>query len=299
MPFSTISSPSPTARLNDALLKSFSAAWRSEGLAESTLKNYVIHLRSLAEVTGKGFHDIERADLDARVTSIIEASSASYAHVHARAFRRFFAWLLDEDEVEVNPAARLKLPKVPEPVTQVASAEEIQALIRTTVAKVPTFRQYRDRALLHVLRSTGLRISEAARITFDDIDLTSGVITIPKSKTRKPRYVMLDPQALRSMSAYLRRVPEGLVGAVWRSDCGKAMSRDGVKQIMDRRAKQAGLKVTPHQLRRGFAVQWLKDGGSQASLQQLCGWNSPAMVARYVKGVASDLALDEFRRLRG
>jgi integrase len=68
-------------------------------------------------------------------------------------------------------------------------------------------------------------------------------------------------------------------------------------QIIKDRAKQAGVNVTPHSFRRGMAVDWLRKGGSETHLRQVCGWRSPRMIETYTQSLASEEALAQHARL--
>jgi integrase len=129
------------------------------------------------------------------------------------------------------------------------------------------------------------------------INLAERWIIIPKTKTGKPRIAAIDASAARAVSAYLRRLDQVDDGIVWRSANGAHLQLSGVKQAFERRAKRAGVAVTPHQLRRAFAGDYMRRGGSQTALQALAGWSSPRMVDRYLGAQRQEIALQEFHRL--
>jgi site-specific recombinase XerD len=289
----------PHTALNDALLSSFAAGWRAKGRAESTVKEYVRHLRRVAATLDGSFLDATRTHLEAHISAEMQRTSAATAAYITRAVRSFYAWLLEEGEVEVNPAARLKTPKVPEPVMKIAAAEDVAKMVATCKPgkMFASFNDRRDLALIHMLRSGGLRIAEAARVELHDTNLTDGFIIIPITKTGKPRVAPLDPLAMRAISAYVRRLDQDDTGCVWRMQNGKHLRLAGVKQIMERRAKRAGVDVSPHQFRRAFAGDYMRRGGSQTALQALAGWSSPRMVDRYLGAHRTEIALAEFQRL--
>ena len=69
--------------------------------------------------------------------------------------------------------------------------------------------------------------------------------------------------------------------------------------MIDRRCKQAGIKVTAHSFRRGFAEQWIAAGGSEVGLMRIAGWADVQMVRRYSRTNGDQLAVEEARRLLG
>lgn len=106
-------------------MQSFAASWRAEGLAEQTLREYVRHLRGFARYLDGSFIEATRQDLEAYVTAEMGRLSPATATYTTRALKRFYGWLTDEEELESNPALRLKTPKVPEPVTKIATQDDV------------------------------------------------------------------------------------------------------------------------------------------------------------------------------
>jgi site-specific recombinase XerD len=289
----------PYTRSNDNFLESFSLFWKTKRYADSTLKEYVRHLRLFEQHIDRSFLAVEQVDIERYLAGMLGRLSAGTAAYATRAIRKFYWWLAKDGHIDTNPAKLVPMPQVPEPVTKMASSDEIKALLRNCRddKMFAGFNDVRDAALIHVFRSTGVRIGEAARMKLEHIDVANGLILIPTSKTRSPRTVRLDPRARRAMSKYLRRLDQSCPDGVWRSAAGKHLSLDGVKQIVERRAKAAGVAVSAHQLRRSMATDWLSRGGSETALQTLVGWSSNRMVARYTKQRAAELAFDEHCRL--
>jgi site-specific recombinase XerD len=287
-------------RLNDAFLRGFSSWWLSKGHAQSTLTQYLIQLRKLERTIDRSFREVDQCDLQEFILGDLQTNSASSAAFAARAVRKFYSYLCEEEEIESNPASRVRIPKVPVPPTKAASEEGIARMIWTTRhwKQRPTFLDLRDRALIMLLRSSGVRIGEAARVEVDHILIDQGALLVPKTKSGKPRMAGLDSQAIRALSLYLRRLPDGHSGPIWTTASGRVVGRNALQSALFRRARAAGVDITAHQLRRGYCASWLTDGGSQSGLQTTLGWTSPAMVQRYLSQRAGEVALSEYHRMR-
>jgi site-specific recombinase XerD len=294
-----ISTAQPHERLNANFLESFAASWRAEGLAEQTLQEYLRHLRGFARYLDGNLLDATRHDLESHVTAEMNRLSPASAAYTTRALKRFYRWLREEQEIEVNPAERLKTPKVPEPVTKIAAQQDVFKMMSLCRPgkMFASFNERRDLALIHMLRSGGLRVGEASRVQLQDIDVSMRAIVVRKSKTGKPRIAAVDGPAARAISAYIRRLDPSDTGVVWRTEDGAHLTLDGVKQAFERRANRAEVDVTPHQVRRAFAGDFMRRGGSQTALQALAGWSSPRMVDRYLGAQRGEIALAEHRRL--
>ena len=259
----------PYRRLNDGFMRGYRVWWLAKGHAASTLTQYLIQLRKLDRVIQRSFRDVDRTVLNEFVVADRESNSAASAAYAARAVRSFYTYLTEEEEIDDNPAKKLTSVKVPDPQTKSTNAESFAQIVNTTRhgKTRPTFLNVRDRALLHLLRCSGVRIGEAARVEVDHILFDRGALLVPQAKSGKPRMVGLDDPAVRALSSYLRRLPEDHQGPIWTTQNGRTVGRNALQEAILRRSKAAGVDVTAHQFRRGYCISWLTDGGSQAGLQ--------------------------------
>jgi integrase/recombinase XerD len=86
--------------------------------------------------------------------------------------------------------------------------------------------------------------------------------------------------------------------ALWLAERNRgAVGADGIKQMLSRRGQALGVRVHAHMFRHGFADAWLRQGGSEGDLQELAGWKSRTMVARYGAANRASRARDAYRRL--
>ena len=144
----------------------------------------------------------------------------------------------------------------------------------------------------------------------EDLDLTEGLLRIPKTKTKTPRTIYLPDvlvKALLKMKKALadeldggRRPgrPRTAPGVVWPSSTFSGSLRaDGITQMLGHREKEAGVSLGAHAWRRKFAGDWLRKEGTEVGLMAYAGWSSTAMVARYAKDVAQEHAIEEARRM--
>ena len=278
----------------------FAANWRLIGNAADTCTNYLRCVKRLpVAVDGATYTDIA-----AHLAKRAEVMSASQMQFEVRSFRAFFSWRADHYDT-TNPAAKLKTVKVPEMPVRAVTESEHQALVRQCAGL--TLLDRRDRGLLCVLWSTGMRRSELARIELDRIeldhlDMEAQTVTIPRTKTGKARTVGLDNDSVRALRRYLavrQRHKHARSPYLWLGHRG-ILSSDGVRQMIKERADAGGCPgIGAHTYRRALAERWLRASGSESLLRAYAGWSSPAMVARYVRSNSQALALTEHRRLLG
>ena len=162
----------------------------------------------------------------------------------------------------------------PTPQETVTAAQVEELLRRLT--------EPRDRLIVELLWSTGLRVSELSRLRWDDVNLDEGYVVVRQSKTGKPRLAPLSGRVCRMMRRTQRN-----------DDSPLGLST----QTIQRRLNHMDAP-TAHAFRRGWAVHALRQGVSQTSVQEAAGWQSGTMVTRYVSQMSSALAIDEFSRLR-
>ena len=140
----------------------------------------------------------------------------------------------------------------------------------------------RDRALIEVLWSCGLRRSEIARLEVSDVNFSEGFLVIHTSKTGKPRIAPLSPTARHALRKHIGKRTQGSLFG---------MTTNAIRLCLQRLDAPSA-----HAWRRGWAVQALRNGVSETSVRAAAGWSSGAMVSRYTRALSGELAIDEFLR---
>jgi site-specific recombinase XerD len=195
--------------------------------------------------------------------------------------------------------ASLRPPRAQQRAGRVLTADEIESL-RKTCGKSRDFVSVRDDALLAFFLSTGCREGEVEGLRVGDVDLKEG-LAIVVGKGDRRRCVVLDAECRRAIDRY-RRVrithPKSHIEALWLGGRG-ALGQTGIFQAMRKRGERAGIdRLATHDFRRTFAVRWMADGGTETGLMRIAGWSDTAMIRRYTQAVATNLAIDEARRIQ-
>ncbi|MEI7847433.1 MAG: tyrosine-type recombinase/integrase [Chloroflexota bacterium] len=219
-------------------------------------------------------------------------------HACFRSIRVFFRWLDFEDVMDPdwkNPILKVKAPKVSNAPIEPIPLEDIEALIETCKEGDKT--GIRDKAIFLCLLDTGVRAQEFCDINLADVDLTTGNILIRMGKGRKPRTVFIGKKSRRALKSYLR-LRQDKCPALFISLLGGRFTYVGLAQILERRAKRAGLKKEPnlHDFRRAFALTMLRNGVNIFALQRLMGHADLSMLRRYL--AQTDVDIEE-AHLRG
>lgn len=189
--------------------------------------------------------------------------------------RTYFAFGLAEGIIDDDPTERLESPRTWRRLPDVLGRDEVVRLIE---APDPDHDLYwRDRAMLEVLYSSGLRVSELAELPLTGVDLDDRVLLV-FGKGSKERLVPLGGPAARALDRYLRDVRPALdrgrgTGRVFLTLRGRPVSRQTVWNLVRACARAAGIerRVSPHTLRHTFATHLLEGGADLAAVQELLG----------------------------
>lgn len=218
-------------------------------------------------------------------------------HAHARAVRAVFNWAEREELLPRNPAKRLELPSLPkerQPTVTVETAQKLQKACKKTEQPL------RDMAVLLTLFDTGLRVHELTGLKLEDLQFERGLVRV-MGKGAKERFVPIGSKAMTAITAYIRRERQprhaGVLN-VFLSRSGDALTRSGVGIRLAKMAQASGIRredCAPHAFRRGFAVEFLRNGGDVFTLQQIMGHSSLDMTRRYVTFLDEDLKTAHLR----
>lgn len=186
--------------------------------------------------------------------------------------RGYYRWLTREKLAGHNPAAAVRAPRSPRKLPQTLDTDAIGRLL-----DIPTDSAIaiRDKAMMELIYSSGLRLAEATGLKWDQVDIQGGMVTV-HGKGNKTRMVPVGSVALDALRAW-RREQVGMSGfdaaAVFTSRSGNALTRRAVQQRIRHWAKHQGLpqRVYPHLLRHSFASHLLESSGDLRAVQELLG----------------------------
>jgi site-specific recombinase XerD len=235
---------------------------------------------------------VTRQDVDGFLAHVHATRKPATANMRFRGLKRLFGWLAAEEEIPANPMANIKPPRFklapPKPLTEA----DVLRLLAT--CKGTGFEERRDAAIINLLVDTGLRRGELENLKLADVDLYKSRTAQVDGKSG-PRFIPLGSKTAAVMDRYFRARSLHPAAArepwLWLGKKGR-LTGDGVRQMIERRAAQAGLQgVFVHLFRHTFAHMWLAGGGGEGNLMKIAGWESHTMVLRYGAGAAAERAL--------
>jgi len=152
-----------------------------------------------------------------------------------------------------------------------------------------------NKAILSVLLDCGLRVSELAALTTDDVNMNDGSIVVKHGKGGKQRIVHIGTKAQKARK-YLAVYRKSESKSLFINKVGEPLDVVGVKILVKRLGERAKVSVSPHKLRHTFAISFLRAGGDVFSLQYLLGHSTLQMTQRYVQSLNADDAIKAHRK---
>lgn len=264
----------------DALIRSFLAYIRIEkGLAENTLEAYRRDLLKFAGFVDRHHLQAEkvgRSDLVDYLTTLYRQGldSRSVAR-HLASLRQFFRFLCAEGIIREDPALNIESPRFRQSLPSFLSIEEVDRLLAQPDTKTVT--GLRDKAMIELMYSTGLRVSELCGLRVSDLQMQVGCLRC-MGKGSKERMVPIGRSAVALVQEYLRDSRPKLLGDkttpnLFLSQVGTPMNRITFWRILSDYGRKLGLrmKLKPHMLRHSFATHLLDRGADLRSVQMMLG----------------------------
>lgn len=211
---------------------------------------------------------------------ISKGYSDGYVHAYARVMRTFIRFM--HKEKYIDELVTFDMPKLAQKQLRFYTKQEVAQIIESCKDK-------RDRALILLMVDSGLRLSETIALNWGDVDVNTGIIKVVCGKGRKARIVMIGFNARRALLKYQGEVVLGDEQPLFQSQLGQRFTVSGMRSWVLRIGDRAGIKLSPHALRRTFATLALKAGMNVFQLQGLLGHSSLEMTRRYVAMLDEDL----------
>ena len=250
-----------------------------KSLSANSIEAYLTDLDKLirfVESEGKDFATISYQDLQQFVAQLrdIGIHPRSQARIIS-GIKSFYRFLLLDEYITADPTELLESPKIGLKLPEVLTVNEINDILDTIDLSLPEGQ--RNRAMLEVLYSCGLRVSELISLRYSDVYFDEGFIRV-EGKGSKQRLVPISETAIREIKNYLLDrnrmvVKKGFEDILFLSRRGTALSRIMVFHIIKQQTEMAGVhkNVSPHTFRHSFATHLLEGGANLRAIQEMLG----------------------------
>ncbi|HEX5609055.1 MAG TPA: tyrosine recombinase XerC [Solirubrobacterales bacterium] len=270
---------------------------RARGSAERTRRAYGVDLAGFlewAKPQGLGPGDVRHRDVRRYAAGLSSAGAAAATVARKLAsIRGLYGFLVRTERAGQNPAELVSSPKRSQKLPHVLSSEQMRSLLEGIPARTPL--ELRDRAMLELAYSCGLRCEEIVNLDADSVDFESEQVRV-LGKGSKERILPVGEPAQRALRRYLDRGRRALIAdpceqALFLSKSGRRLSSSDVTRRLGLWTREAALAagVSPHALRHSFATHLLEGGADLRTIQELLGHASISTTQVYTRVDAARL----------
>ncbi len=243
-------------------------------VSEHTLRAYMTDLEEFFQVVKKKPDTCDHIDIRGYLAFLNrrELSRTSIAR-KLSAVRSFYGYLHREGVVKKNPARLTASPKVPKSLPGLLTVDEVFSLMEAPEGD--DFLCRRDKAILELFYSSGLRVAEMSALNMEDLNLTECMVRV-LGKGRKERILPVGEKAQKSLKLYIRlrnQKSKMVNSALFLNNRGTRFSDRGIRRIVVKYGRKVLLKagLGPHMLRHSFASHMLQSGADLRVIQELLG----------------------------
>lgn len=271
---------------------------------EATIKSYSTNVRLYLAELDKDIKAVTVSDMEAYISGLFAYRDTDknkrYATgtviIKVRALKRFFEFLESSNHIFINPMESIKEPKKEKTLPKaVLTTKEVQKILDQP--NLGTLTGIRDRTVLEILYSTGIRINELCSLTVYDADLQGGMLRVNQGKGQKDRVVPLGRHAVKLLREYISKVRPRCTKKNRQNRSlivdryGKTISKQVVAIMIRTYARSARIKkkVTAHTFRHTFATQLVKNGANIIAVQKMLGHVRLSTTQEYVRTLRLDL----------
>ena len=242
--------------------------------SENTISSYKRDLNKMNSYLKKDFIKLTKADIQKYIQNLSKNESSNTISRTISSLKSFYKFLEINKYTNTNPLTTIISPKTARKLPKVLSEEEVNKLLDINLNN--DF-DYRNKAMLELMYSSGLRVSELINLTVNDVDLKNSLVRI-FGKGSKERIVPLNDYATEALNNYIlyhrpKLFKQKESNYLFLNNHGNQMTRQGFFKTLKKIAKEKGIKseLSPHTLRHSFATHLLKYGADLRSIQELLG----------------------------
>lgn len=262
------------------MLKKLETELKLRGFSDKTVKSYMFHNQKFLDFIKKSPDEVTTDDVKEYLGHLMVDKNHKPSSVNLTlcTLRFFYSKILEKDIFK-----KIASPKLEKKIPTVLSREEIRRMLETAKKK------RKQRILLELMYSSGLRVSEAVNMKVDELDLTEKIGKVSSGKGKKDRLIIISNELIKHLGVYLRRRAKKFPENPYLFPSSvKKESHITVRQaqkIINKIAWNAGIRkrVFCHALRSSFATHLLENGTDIRVIQELLGHSNLSTTERYTK----------------
>lgn len=267
------------------------ACWKLDKFIVYLAKNHITHIDGISKEVILAY----QIELYQTINTRGRQNSASYQNNMLSAVKQFMRFLHERDYIVSDPAKDIEYAKQPQSLPKgILTPSEARKIIHTPDTK--TVIGYRDRTILEVMYSCGIRKDEVNKLTLNDVDYHDGFLRIHEGKGKKDRIVPIGKIACRYLENYIKSVRPELIKDPYNNHLflslkGNRLSKNVVWEMVKKYAKKAKIRknVHPHTFRHTCATAMLKNKADLNSIRRIMGHTSLSTTQVYMHLNITDL----------
>lgn len=275
----------------DTLLRKYITHLRLEkGMAANSIMAYVNDIKKLfnyLSVDNTTWQEVQPETLHNFVCTLNDVGIGARSQARVLSgIKSFFSYLLLEGYINEDPTTSIEMPRLGRHLPTILTIDEINSMIESIDLTTPEGQ--RNRAIIEVLYSCGLRVTELVTLRLSQLYLNDEYILV-EGKGSKQRLVPISPQAINEIGLYMQYrndlpIKPGEEDYLFLNRRGKHLSRQMVFYIIRNTCEACGIRktVSPHTLRHSFATHLLENGANLRAIQQMLGHESITTTEVYV-----------------
>lgn len=247
-------------------------------LSKKLLEVYQIAIRQMINFCEKPYDNITSPDIRSWLNHLYESGYKS-SSIKTKMFglRLFYKYCIEEDLITHNPVKSIPLPKDEDKLPHYLTNEQLSQLRLQCESNLIL------RAIIEVLYTTGVRLSELVSMKLEDFNWEERTIRIPKGKGKKERIVLFTKECAEHLEAYLHNRCDNLSFVFVNRYCTSSVHRASVQNWLKPYGKKMGIQLTPHTFRHTFAAHLALKGMPLATIQALLGHDNPKNTLIYTR----------------
>lgn len=275
---------------NENIIASWEGAMVLSGKAKGTISMYKYTIQALADHCHKQLNEVTTTDVMSFMVRAAQGGDSKTTMRNKRAYLlSFYNWMVDMEVMSTNPVNKVLPVKTPKKKVTAFTSVEVDA-IRSACKTT------RDRAIVEVLLSSGVRAEELCNLERKDVDLESGRVTVRGGKGDKDRITYIDSLGLRYLKVYLESRSDDcckvFVNANKTNGSYTAICTRSLGRILSGIGKSIGVDVHPHKFRRTCATNLYRRGMDLQKIRMLLGHANIATTMLYIECYDTQLGLD-------
>ena len=270
------------------IIDDFIDSLKTRQASTNTIASYerdIVQFSNYFEKKGKKIFDLTTDDMQEYIDYLVsQGKSNSTISRCTASIKSLYRYLVSKNLADENIADSISTPKVSRKEPMILTSKEIEMLLEQP--DLSELKGQRDKAMLEVLYSTGIRVTELVSLNVDDVNLQGGYIRVKKKNTE--RHIPLGNLSIKCLKDYINKVRPLLIRTedektLFINTNGQKMTRQGYWKILKQYKEQAKIDkdITPHSIRHSFAVHMLQNGAELKTVQELLGHTDVASTMMY------------------